>query len=98
MEFYIMPDQRQKCERKLELMFKHWDNKPSVEYSEVQQVVKTTTVVYQGGMADENGYERYREKFDAIKWLTRNYSRKCHPSLGWDIPSATIVVELIHEE
>ena len=67
MDFYIMPDQRQKCERKLELMFKHWDNKPTVEYSEVQQVVKTTTIVYQGGMADENGYERYREKFDAIK-------------------------------
>ena len=62
-----MPDQRQKCERKLELMFKHWDNKPSVEYSEVQQVVKTTTIVYQGGMADENGHSRYVEKFDAIK-------------------------------
>ena len=67
MDFYIMPDQRQKCERKLELMFKHWDSKPTVEYSEVQQVIKTTTIVYQGGMAEENGHKNYREKFDAIK-------------------------------
>lgn len=67
MEFYIMPDMKEKCQRKLELMFKHWDKKPTVEYSEVHQVVKTTTIVYQGGMPYENGHKNYKEKFDAIK-------------------------------
>lgn len=67
MDFYITPDCRQKCEHKLELMFKHWQQKPTIEYSEVQQIVKATTIVYTGGMADENGYSRYKKKFDAIK-------------------------------
>lgn len=67
MEFYITPDMRDKCERKLLLMFKHWSEKPTIEYSKIEQVVKETIYVYRGGCPEENGLERTRQKFDAIK-------------------------------
>ena len=65
MEFYILPENKQNCERKLELMFKHWTVKPTIEFSPITQVVKTEVIAYKG--EGTNDIERNRYTFDAIK-------------------------------
>lgn len=67
MEFYINPDDREKCEKKLSRLFKGFNQKPKVTYSEVQKVIKTEATVYYGGDSDDNGISINHYKIDAIK-------------------------------
>jgi hypothetical protein len=62
MEFYISPDQREKVEKKINLMLKKFEHKPSVTFSDVQQVVKTEVIDF-----GEDGVQRYSTKINAIK-------------------------------
>ena len=62
MEFYISPDQRDAVERKINLMFKHVENKPKVTFGVVEQVVKHTTYDY-----GYDGYETHKTKISAIR-------------------------------
>lgn len=67
MEFYINPDDREKCEKKLSRLFKGFSQKPKVTYSEVQKVIKTEATVYYGGDSDDNGISINHYKIDAIQ-------------------------------
>ena len=67
MEFYISPDDREKCEKKLSRLFKGFNQKPNVTYSEVQKVVKTEATVYYGGDSEDNGIDINHYKIDAIQ-------------------------------
>jgi len=65
MEFYITPDRRQECEKKLAQLFKKLDCKPVVNYSNVQKVEKKTQTVFKtedGVVVDKHSYT-----LDAIK-------------------------------
>lgn len=62
MKFYISPDQREKVEHKLNLMFKHLEEKPQVTFGNVEQIVKQT--IYNMGV---DGYSKHRTKIQAIE-------------------------------
>lgn len=62
MDFYISPDQREKVEKKINLMLKKFEHKPTVTFSNVQQV-EQTTVLDMG----EDGTRKYSTKINAIR-------------------------------
>lgn len=61
MKFYITPNHKQECERRLNRMFKKFTQKPEVTFSEVHKVQKVDTFV------DEDGYSKERYMIDAIE-------------------------------
>lgn len=61
MDFYISPDQREKVEKKINLMLKKFEHKPTVTFSGVQQVVKTEVVDF-----GEDGVRRISTKINAV--------------------------------
>jgi len=61
MDFYISPDQREKVEKKINLMLKKFEHKPTVTFSDVQQVVRTTVIDF-----GEDGVQRNSTKINAI--------------------------------
>jgi hypothetical protein len=67
MEFYITPDKREECEKKIAKMFKHFSVQPQVTYSPVQQVTKRIVTVYRGGCPEENGLSRRHKVLEAIQ-------------------------------
>jgi len=69
MEFYITPDKRQECEKKIDRMFKKFTVKPTVTYSPVQKVNKTTCVDDGHGTLSAT---YYKEVLDAIKVTISN--------------------------
>ena len=62
MDFYILPERKAECERKLELMFKHWEVKPTIEFGNVEKVVSRTLYDY-----GSDGSELVKYTFDAVK-------------------------------
>ena len=65
MDFYITPDKRQDCEKALDRMFKHFEVKPTIEYSPVQKVTKMTITEWHGD--GDSGVSTTRSILDAIK-------------------------------
>lgn len=61
MDFYISPDQREKVEKKINLMLKKFEHKPTVTFSDVQQVVQTSVIDF-----GEDGVQWYSTKINAI--------------------------------
>lgn len=61
MDFYISPDQREKVEKKINLMLKKFEHKPTVTFSDVQQVVRTTVIDF-----GEDGVRRSNTKINAV--------------------------------
>ena len=62
MEFYISPETKQQVEHKINLMFKHLEEKPKVTFGTVEKIIKET--IYDYGYS---GHSRQRTKVEAIK-------------------------------
>lgn len=56
MEFYILPESREQCEKKINRIFKKLTNKPEVTFGEVERRKEETRVKVDGGIAK---YVRY---------------------------------------
>lgn len=62
MDFYINPDQREKVEKKINLMLKKFEHKPNVTFSDVQQVIRTSVIDF-----GEDGVRRSSTKINAVQ-------------------------------
>ena len=56
MDFYILPESREQCEKKINRIFKKLTNKPDVTFGEVERRKEETRVQVDGGIAK---YVRY---------------------------------------
>ena len=61
MEFFISPDQKEICQKKIDKIFKCITNIPKVNYEFISKLKIETVIVHEGG------YERKYYKMDAIK-------------------------------
>ena len=63
MKFYITPDKRLECEKKLDRMFKHFAKQPEITYLDVRKEKKETVVNY----GSEYGVGKFTEYIDVIE-------------------------------